>query len=645
MRIHPLNLGGFSVFALYLSTSLNAATFYVDPVNGSAAGDGSAGSPWADLQDVINTHVESQKPASYPYSGSLTAHNSGAAVTAGDTIQLLSGDHGEISLYGWYNAGEITIEAAPGEIPVLRKWELKGGKNWTLRGLSISAEPYGTPSTGQLVSFEGHGWHGPASECIIEDCEVYTAADTSSWTATDWTSTAASGVKLYGDDMIARGNLIRNIDFGISVGGDNALVEYNEIINFSGDGMRGLGDYGVFQYNLVMNCFDVDGNHDDGFQSWSDAGSGSGSGVVYGIELRGNVFIETDDPTRALNGPLQGIGCFDGMFEDWVIENNVVMVDQWHGITLLGATNCVIANNTVVDQELRSQRPWIQIGNHKDGSLSSGNLVVNNIARSISLVGSTSSHNLSVDPTDYALYFMDSANYDVRLISGSPAIDAGTSSNAPSEDIAGDPRPQGAAYDAGAYEYAPAINIDGEWSDTQLNDDGVASWGGNQSARVGGSTSVTEGVMIFVYQLPTLGAGETILDANLDFTLLSIANGTFAGEADLYGIGYRSSSSVLASDFYNGTYGGDTGATELQQGIMSNTEPVGAISTDSSGDWNLTDYLNAQYDNGAVGGDYVFLRVNSSETDHAPYRYWNVATSNHATVEYRPVLSVEIGDE
>lgn len=643
---HPLNLGGLLALACLSAVSLQAADFYVDPVNGNDSNDGSQANPWATLSTVISSKVESRKPASYPYTegAPLVPYNAGAPVQPGDTIYLMSGDHGVIDILAYYNEGEITIEAAPGETPVLQKWRLRGGMNWTLRGLTVSKEPYGTPTSGQHVSFEGHGHQGPASFCKVEDCYIYTVEDTSAWTATDWTSTAASGIKIAGKNMVARGNVLKNVDFGITSSGDNALVEYNQILNFAGDGMRGLGDYSVFQYNLVMDCYKVDGNHDDGFQSWADNGGGPGSGVRYGIELRGNVFIETSDPTRALNGALQGIGCFDGMFEDFVIENNLVIIDQWHGITLLGATNCTIANNTVVEQGVRSNRPWIQIGAHKNGTPSSGNIVVNNIARSFSLGTSTTGSNLVVAPTSYATYFVDPANLDFRLVSGSPAIDAGVSTSAPSDDLMGDPRPQGSGYDVGAYEYAPAVLIAGHSTDTQLNDDGSAPWVNNQSARIGGSTNIREGAMIFVFQLPSLDPGENILNANLDFQLLNISNGTFPGEADIYGIAARSSAAVIASDFYNGTYGADSNATELQQGIMSNVEPAGRISSDNTGDWNLAAFLDDLYANGAEGGDYVFLRVNSSETDHLPYRYWNVATANHATVEYRPVLSVEIGN-
>ena len=54
-------------------------------------------------------------------------------------------------------------------------------------------------------------------------------------------------------------------------------------------------------------------------------------------------------PQQPHRGALQGIGCFDGMFVDWIIENNVIIVDHYHGITLGGARGCRIVNNTVID--------------------------------------------------------------------------------------------------------------------------------------------------------------------------------------------------------------------------------------------------------------------------------------------------------
>jgi len=448
-----------SGLAFLSAATIHAATFYVDPVNGSMSGDGSQANPWSTLQAVFdNNLIESEEPVSKPYSAGepLKVKNSGAPVKPGDTIKLLSGDHGTINLYAWYNPQMITIEAAAGETPVLRSWSLQGGRNWKLKGLTISPEPYGTPNGGTLARFVAHGHQGPASECVIEDCHLYTVDDASGWSATDWTGKAAHGIDLGGPNMTGRGNVVRNVANGISTA-SHALVEYNEVDGFRMDGLRGMGDYSVFQYNVIKNNFNVDGNHDDAFQSWANNGGGPGSGVRYGIELRGNIIIETTDTARPFQGPLQGIGLFDGMFEDWIVENNLIAIDQWNGITFGGATNCKILNNTVIDLGLRSNRPRIVVSPHKNGTPSTGNIVRNNIAREVldhSNGGVTASNNISIDIPNYGTYFVDYLANDYRLKAGSPAIDAGTSTDAPAEDNLGILRPQGGAVDVGAYEFS-----------------------------------------------------------------------------------------------------------------------------------------------------------------------------------------------
>ena len=63
-------------------------------------------------------------------------------------------------------------------------------------------------------------------------------------------------------------------------------------------------------------------------------------------------------------------------------------------------------------------------------------------------LGSDGGGNIDVNPL-----FVDPVNHDLRLQSGSPAIDTGTTIDAPSTDIRGLPRPVGAGVDMGAYEY------------------------------------------------------------------------------------------------------------------------------------------------------------------------------------------------
>jgi hypothetical protein len=45
---------GVTLVALGYSWPVRAADFYVDPVNGSMSGDGSADSPWSTLQEVLD---------------------------------------------------------------------------------------------------------------------------------------------------------------------------------------------------------------------------------------------------------------------------------------------------------------------------------------------------------------------------------------------------------------------------------------------------------------------------------------------------------------------------------------------------------------------------------------------------------------
>jgi parallel beta-helix repeat protein len=253
--------------------------------------------------------------------------------------------------------------------------------------------------------------------------------------------------------MTIRDNRLLNVNFGISVEASDSLISGNLVENFAGDGLRGLGNHCTFQYNTVKNCYKVNANHDDGFQSWSTGPNGVGSGEVVGVVLRGNTIINYDDPNQPYRGTLQGIGCFDGTFVDWVIENNVIITDHWHGITLGGARNCLVINNTVLDQNKTSPGPpWICIDKHKNGTASVNCVVRNNLATNFkNAAGVLQENNLRIQ--DPASLFVDPARFDLHLLPGAAAIDAGSSLDAPKLDRDRIGRPQGGGIDIGAYEW------------------------------------------------------------------------------------------------------------------------------------------------------------------------------------------------
>jgi len=460
---------GTSTISTNATLTVNAGTrrtqHYVDPVNGLDSGDGSSTKPWKTLQTVIDLQVATQTweaPLPYTSGKKLVSVNAGAAVQAGDTIWLRSGNYGALTIASAYNSAPITVAAAPSSVPKFSNVLVQSSQNWILRGFSVSPSYATTYSADTIVTVEDHSWRGPAYDIEIDGFEIFSIPDETVWTlASDWDTKAANGVYASADRIVVHNCQLRNVNFAIAMDGKGSRVDHNTINAFCGDGMRGLGDDEVFEYNLVKNLRVVNDNHADGFQSWSTGSDGSvGTGVVKNITLRGNIFIAYENPNTPFAGGFQGIGCFDGAYENWVIENNVVLSDTYHGIALYGARNCRIVNNTVLDLDTTNTvTPWILITDLKSGVPSRDCVVRNNLTTSLN-VSSDATNNIVVDhnlivPKNPAAYFVNLAQFNVRLASGSPAIDQGSASQAPLIDADEKPRPKGTAFDLGAYEYAP----------------------------------------------------------------------------------------------------------------------------------------------------------------------------------------------
>ena len=393
-----------------------------------------------------------------------------ALAGAGDTVWLHDGYYADVTLGG----DDLTVAAAAGQTPRLRTLTIAGADALVVRGLSISLSYAETYAKDTMVSVQG------SSEGVtVEDCDIFSTTDdvVAGWTASQWADLPGTGMSSRAADTTFRANRVRNVSFGISIAHDspNAQVVGNLVDNFSRDGLRGIGDFGLFEGNVVKNAYDVDDHHDDFFQSWSVGADGSpGTGVVRGVVLRGNLFIGFEDAERPFAGAAQGIGCFDGFYEDWVVENNVVIVNHWHGITFLGARNVRIVNNTVLDVRPgeRPGPPWIDVSAHKDGTPSENIVIRNNLAATITLEADASAEDHNLRFTDAAALFVDVAGFDLHLQEGSEAIDAGSTDEAPPLDFDRIARPQGAAPDIGAFEWhdgtatpegdaGPSVPVDG----------------------------------------------------------------------------------------------------------------------------------------------------------------------------------------
>jgi hypothetical protein len=429
------------VVLMGLSGTARAADLHVDP----AAPDGGTGTPDA------------------PFASVQAAFGSGR-VQDGDRLLLTPGFHGAVGISAPEYAIGVTIEGPP--LARGRAWvtnlRVHAGAGLTIRRILVMPDPDGAEKPASwgpaLVRVED-----AAHRITLENLEVRSAPDgalVGRRRADQWVGHTWSGIDFgAGGKNVARGNLLRGVVHGIVSWGVGDVVEGNVIDGFTGDGLRGLGDSSVFRANRVRNCYKVDDNHDDGFQSWT-RGSGEGgrrgsvgAGVVRGVTVSGNRIEEWSRPEdHPLRCTLQGIGLFDGFYEDWTIENNIIAVSHWHGITMLGARNGRVVNNTVINvrPEVGGGRPWIMVTAHKDGRPSFGVDVRNNIAPAYKLEGAEWGNNI-------VLRFPRALFSDVRGLVPNPdgrAAGAADPAWQPPTDIDGRPRPASGG-DAGAIQGRP----------------------------------------------------------------------------------------------------------------------------------------------------------------------------------------------
>jgi hypothetical protein len=117
---------------------------------------------------------------------------------------------------------------------------------------------------------------------------------------------------------------------------------------------------------------------------------------------------------------------------------------------------------------------------------------------------------------------------------------------------------------------------------------------------------------VFIFQLPTLADGETLIGSHLDVTVSRA--GATAFNSDLYGLSARSTNALQGQDFYAGDLD-TTDATLLQEDQLTPSSATTATRTGTSvlGDTALLAYLNQQYLTQGPGA-YVFLRYSPDFT-------------------------------
>jgi len=385
--------------------------YYVAP-NGNDSNPGTMDAPWRTIQKAANT------------------------LQAGETVYIREGTYHEqvIPRYSGSAGNYITFAAYPGETPTLDGggvsmggWE---GLIWVhdvsyieMRGLQVQNVTSNHDHQGILVK--------NASHVNVRDCAFY--------------NVASSGIGVWNcSDVEVRGNELEEV----AVSGDSQecltiaqthgfIVDGNHV-HHSGLSVPAMGGEGI----------DAKGGSSDGRISNNYVHHIRTLGLYvdsYGntrdIEIYGNIVHHCDAEGMAVcaesGGPVENIH----------IYNNIVYDNERVGICLGcwgsgGVQNVQLVNNTTNGNQHG-------IWSHRvSGVVVRNNLSPDGIAGGPEIAD----HNW----TDEAGFVNPGAG-DFHLRADSPAIDMGRSEGAPSTDIEGNARPQGAGYDIGAYEYTSDV--------------------------------------------------------------------------------------------------------------------------------------------------------------------------------------------
>jgi len=235
---------------------------------------------------------------------------------------------------------------------------------------------------------------------------------------------------------------------GILAGGDNVIIRNNFVSRASRQGIWFMGaKNSTIENNIVEKC---KGTHANGISVYSNSEN---------ITVRNNFVTDSNIPFTMEN--TKDINIYNNVFD--ANEESIYPIAGWGGMT--GVIN--IFNNTIVGSAndalfIRDCGVTNQVffkNNISDGALwgeRSNNIFTNNSYN----IGSNLYPGEKIE-TDLTKIFVNPSNKDFHLKANSPAINTGVNlSNYFTTDKDGISRPQGSAWDIGAYEYVEAASPD-----------------------------------------------------------------------------------------------------------------------------------------------------------------------------------------
>lgn len=425
------------------TSAIGGAVYYVAPA-GDDSNPGTEIQPWRTIQKAADALVSGETVyiKAGIYSERLIPQNSGSA--------------DNYIVYSAYPGDEVTIDGASFDIP---EW---GGL------VDITQKAY-IRISGFTVMNSGPTLHNPgisvdeSNHIIIEKNYVSNSSDSG---VAVWSS-----YHVIVESNIVEGACYNGYNESISIGGtDDFEVRYNQVHGgqkegiCTKDGSSNGKVYGneVDRTGAVGLYIDAEDKH------------------TYNIDVYGNTVRDSVENGISLASE-QG-----GLLENIRVYNNIAYDNTWVGLHIMiccsdnhPMSNIQIVNNTFYNN---GREPWGG-GIAHDNPQATGVVIRNNLCSQnlsfqiiVSSEGPSSSfivdHNLidgfrgeagesyGGDYVEGNPQFVNPAGADFHLQKDSPAIDKGSSTDAPAEDFEGSIRPSGGADDIGAYEYIFSTGVD-----------------------------------------------------------------------------------------------------------------------------------------------------------------------------------------
>jgi len=440
-RIGSVMSGSF-LLAVLVSMLAHGATHYVAP-NGSDANPGTEAQPWCTIQKAADTLIAGDmvfvKEGSY--NERVIPHNSG---NPGDYIAYIA-----------YPGDTVIIDgigiSMPGEFDWGGLFDVAGRSYIKVSGLRVM----NSASAGIFV-------HAGSSHIIIEKNYTY--------------NTHSSGIGVWGcRNIVIDGN---EVELACNIGGEECITV------------------------AVTDTFEIKNNHvhhggpgtlgGEGI----DAKDGSSNGKIYQNDVhdinRLGIYVDAWDKhtynievfRNIVHDSAAGFSVASeagGLLENVIIYNNIAYNNRSVGITIADWGKSVaehpmkdikVINNTFYNNGSGDWGGGISVENpNAENVVIRNNILSQNLSFQIAVEADIPAENLTVDHNlidDYREYpeeiygsdyvegnplFANPSRADFHLQEDSPAIDNGSAVDAPGDDFDGNPRPQGAGYDIGAFEF------------------------------------------------------------------------------------------------------------------------------------------------------------------------------------------------